>query len=361
MKKSRALLFVLLLVFPCFFPVAPVQGGELSAAPEVAAEPADSEVLADLSDAVHKLPASSPGATVIAGSVKPPVSSSAFPRVVDRISDPDIYADFAFDGEEDLLDIWFPAIRDQDCTIFRYQDQIWLLDCGDERAEQEIVPLMQHLGITQVDRLINTHPHHDHLNGLYAIAAAIPVRELMVCFPGDATQHMTAAMEYCKGNGIPVSAFADESILGMGDGFVTFLAWMKSDDLDTMNNRSAQFMVTYGDCSMLFMADLEYQGQKHLVEALEPKDLKADLLRYPHHGKSKMIDALFDAIDPDLTIITNTNRIVELRESTKFLALKHAAVAYTHNPTRIIHLQTDGRHWLCDLIPFSTTFVEEDK
>ena len=275
------------------------------------------------------------------------------PKVIDRITNPDAYPSFAFDDEEDLLEVWFPYIRDQDCAVFRYQDQIWMLDCGDERAEEEIVPLLQFLDISHVDRLINTHPHHDHLNGLYAVDAAAPVAELSICFPEDMNAHMTAAMEYCKGNSILVSSYGDESVLSMGDGFVTFLAWQKSPETETLNNQSAQFLVAYGNCNMLFMSDLEYQGQRDLVAALSPENLKADLLRYPHHGKSRMVDPLFDAIDPVLTIITNTSRIVEIKASTKFLDYRHAAAAYTHNPPFVIHLQTDGQHWLCDQIILS--------
>ena len=281
------------------------------------------------------------------------------PKVIDRITDPDAYPDFSFSDGEDLLDIWFPIHRDQDAAIFRYQSQVWMLDCGDERAQEEIVPLLQFLGIGQVDRLINTHPHHDHLNGLYAIDAAVPVRELMICFPEDATRHMTAAMEYCKGNGIPVSTFEDESILGMGDGFVTFLAWLKAGEEESINDRSAVFRVSYGDCDMLFTADIEWAGMNALLDALSPEDLKADLLRYPHHGKSAMPVSLFSAIDPALTIITNTTRIAELKESTKFLGNQHAAVTYTHRPPYVIHLQTDGRHWLCDQLVFQPAPAEE--
>ena len=242
-----------------------------------------------------------------------------------------------------------------------------MIDCGDERAETEIVPLLESLGISQVDRLINTHPHHDHLNGLYAIDAEIPVKELLICFPEDATRHMTAAMEYCRGNGIPVTSFADESVLGLGDGAVSLLCWQKSAEEDSVNDRSAQIMLGYGDCNMLFMADMEVHGQRQLYAALagDPDQpavhqalaetaalLKADILRYPHHGKQYMFDPLWQLIAPELTIITNTMRIAEIKAAVTFLENKHAAVAYTHQPPWVLHLQTDGNHWLCEQLAF---------
>ena len=278
--------------------------------------------------------------------------SSEPPKVIDHIHYPDEVPDFAFSGDDDLLEIWFPIIQDQDAAIFLYQGKVWMLDCGDERAKDEIVPLLRYLGVTQIDKMINTHPHHDHLNGLYAIDAVIPVKELAVCFPEDSTKHMTAAMEYCKGNGIPVSSFGDESVFSMGDGLVSFLAWQKSAEEENFNDRSAQFMVTYGGCGMLFMADMELRGQHQLYEALGPDPLKADILRYPHHGKRMMVDEVYQAIDPALVIITNSPRIPPLKESTKYLDYKHVPVSYTHTADWVIHLTCDGRRWLCERMKF---------
>ena len=275
------------------------------------------------------------------------------PKVIDRITYPGDYPDFSFSGEDDLLEIWFPVIRDQDAAIFFYQDQVWMLDCGDERAKDEIVPLLRYLGVTRIDRMINTHPHHDHLNGLYSIHEVCPVGELAVCFPEDTTKHMTAAMEFCKGNDIPVTWFEDESLLSMGDGAVTFLAWLKCAGEEDLNDQSAQFMISYGDCSMLSMADMELRGQHQLFEALSPESLKADILRYPHHGKRFMVEELYQAIDPSLVIITNSPRIPEVRQSTKFLDYKHVPVAYTHRADHALHLITDGRRWLCEELKFN--------
>ncbi len=275
------------------------------------------------------------------------------PKVINRITYPGDYPDFSFSGDDDLLEIWFPIIKDQDAAIFLYQDQVWMLDCGDERAKEEIVPLLRYLGLTHIDRIINTHPHHDHLNGLYSIHEAVPVEELMICFPEDSTKHMTAAMEFCKGNGIRVSFFEDESLLSMGDGAVSFLAWLKtSEDEEDMNNQSAQFMISYGGCSMISMSDMELRGQHQLLEALGPEPLAADILRYPHHGKRFMVEEVYQAIDPALVIITNSPRIPEIRQSTKFLDYKHIPVAYTHRADYVLHLTTDGRHWLCEEMKF---------
>ena len=97
---------------------------------------------------------------------------------------------------------------------------------------------------------------------------------------------------------------------------------------------------------------MEQRGQRQLVEAVPAELLKADILRYPHHGKQAMNEELFRAISPSLVIITNAARIVEIRDSSRFLDYKHIPVAYTHYPNTLIHLVTDGRRWLCENVVY---------
>lgn len=279
-----------------------------------------------------------------------------YPKMIDRWTDPEAYSDFAFSPEDDLLEIWFPRIRDRDAAIFLYQGECWMLDCSDEQAEERVVPLLKALGIEKIDRIINTHPHHDHLNGFYAVDAAAPVSELMICFPRNINEHMIKAVEYAREQRIRVTSFADEQVLLMGDGVVRFLAWMKSGPEESMNDQSAQFMVSYGSCDALFMADIEWRGQEQLYSAVGRKSLRADILRYPHHGKKGMVDKLFRAISPEMAVFTATEGSPEVRESTRFFEYYYPEVVRAYTTRGYLHLTTDGKHWLCEKVDDETLF-----
>ena len=285
----------------------------------------------------------------------------AFPKVIDRWTDPEAFPDFAFSPEADLLEIWFPRIRDRDAAIFLYQGECWMLDCSDEQAEERVVPLLKALGIQKIDRMINTHPHHDHLNGLYAVDAAVPVRELMICFPEDSTADMVKAVAYAKEKGIRVTNYGDEQVFCMGDEVVRFLAWMKTDEAENMNDRSAQFMVSYGECDMIFMADIEFHGQDQLLAALGSAPLKADILRYPHHGKRAMRDEVFQAINPAMVVITSSEGAPEVRESTRFFEYYYKDIPRVYTTRGYLHLTTDGHHWLCEKVEDETLFGDLDE
>ncbi len=280
----------------------------------------------------------------------------SWPKVIDRWTNPEAYPDFAFSSEEDLLEIWFPRIRDRDAAVFLYQGECWMLDCSDEQAEERVVPLLKALHIEKIDRLINTHPHHEHLNGLYATDAASPVTELMICFPKDINEHMKNAVAYAEEHRIRITFYGDEQVLSMGDGVVRFLNWQKVSEEETLNDRSAQFMVSYGNCDMLFMADMEFRGQDQLLAAVGPEALKADILRYPHHGKRAMRNEVFQAIQPEFVVITSTEGSPEVRESTKFFEYYFKDVPRAYTTRGYLHLTTDGKHWLCEKVDDGVLF-----
>jgi len=270
------------------------------------------------------------------------------PKIVDHASYPNTWKDFTFPKSAKVLDIWFPDIRDSDAAILVYEDRVWMLDCGDERAGERLKILLKQLGITRVNKLFNSHPHHDHLNGLTAVDDVAPVEELLICFPEDSTEHMKAAMEAAKERNIRVTHFGDEDVFRMADGRVTLSVWMKSDETRTMNDQSANTMVEYGDCRMLFTADMERAGQRDLLAAVGAEALQADIFKYPHHGKLVPDDDFFAAVNPEVVVITNYRKA---GESWYYLAIKHIDMLYTNRDGVFLHLATDGVHWLCEYVP----------
>lgn len=271
------------------------------------------------------------------------------PTVVDHVNQPEAWAGFELDAEKDVLDIWFPDIRDADEAILRYQGQTWLIDCGDERGATRAIPLIQSLGIREIEMLFNTHPHHDHLNGLAITDDTAKVKELLYCFPSDSTNHMIRALQIAEERGIRVKEYRDGDVFAMGDGQVTLTFLQNRSEKLDMNNRSAQTMVRYGDRSMFFMADMEKPGQVELLEQVGAKALKTDIFKYPHHGKNAMYDPFFNALGAELTVVT----CFRGREDSGqiWLNAKRFPSAYTSKADVYLHLATDGIRWLCEYVP----------
>ena len=141
----------------------------------------------------------------------------AAPAVIDRVADPEAEGEFSFPEGAKLLEIWFPNVMNADEAILIYDGEVWLIDCGDERMGARGAALMEKLGITKVDKLINTHPHHDHLNGLKATDKAAHIGEMLFCFDEKNIRHAKSvknyrnAVTYAGKKEIAVSSYEDGS------------------------------------------------------------------------------------------------------------------------------------------------------
>ncbi len=280
-----------------------------------------------------------------------PEPTPAPPAVMDRTKDPLAYASFRFRLDADLLEIWFPNIMNADEALLRYQGQTWLIDCGDNKMGGRGVEMMKKLGVTKIDKLFNTHPHHDHINGLAVTDKAFPVQELLICFDADSTPHMVTALAYAEESGIPVSSYQDGDVFSMGDGRVTLKFYINTDPSLDMNNASAQTLIQFGGRRIMFTADMEKLGQADLAGRVDPKDLQADILKYPHHGKSILDPTYAEAVSPLFAVVTNLD--VDW-EGTRYLKRMNIPYAVTNREGNYLRLITDGEFWLAEYIPVKT-------
>ena len=278
-----------------------------------------------------------------------PEPTPAMPAVINCVADPGADAGFHFPMDADLLHIWFPNIMNADEAILIFQGETWLIDCGDEKNGARGAELISRLGIDRIRKLFNTHPHHDHLNGLRITDETAKVEELRICFGGASTEHMIRALTYAEENGIRVAEFRDGSEFAMGDGSVTLKFWCNTDPSLDMNNQSAQTLVRYGERTILFTADMERPGQISLLTRAAPSALKADLLKYPHHGKTPLEEDFLRAVNPEAAIITN--KTVPDWGGVRYLAAKGIPYIYTNQTGVYLHLVTDGEHWIAEQVP----------
>ena len=278
-----------------------------------------------------------------------PEPTPAMPAVINCVADPGADAGFHFPMDADLLHIWFPNIMNADEAILIFQGETWLIDCGDEKNGARGAELISRLGIDRIRKLFNTHPHHDHLNGLRITDETAKVEELRICFGGASTEHMIRAVTYAEENGIRVAEFRDGSEFAMGDGSVTLKFWCNTDPSLDMNNQSAQTLVRYGERTILFTADMERSGQANLLTRVAASALKADLLKYPHHGKTALEEEFLRAVNPETAIITN--KTVADWGGVRYLEAKGVPYIYTNRTGVYLHLVTDGEHWIAEQVP----------
>ena len=281
-----------------------------------------------------------------------PEPTPEMPEVINRVTYPESGKSFRFPMDAKLLHIWFPNVSNADEAVLVYEGQVWLIDCGDEKMGKRGAEMLRWLGIDSIERLFNSHPHHDHLNGLQVTNEAATVEELDICFAEDSTEHMVNALRYAADNGIRVGRFADGDVFSMGDGAVTLTFYVGPYPELDMNNASAMTMVRYGERTILFTADADTKGQASLAARVPSWDLKADILKYPHHGKRPMDKTFYEAVRPEIAIYTNKE--VPDWEGVKYMAYRKIPRIYTSSLNVYLHLVTDGQYWIVEYVPRGT-------
>lgn len=106
---------------------------------------------------------------------------------------------------------------------------------------------------------------------------------------------------------------------------------------ETINGNSVAFRLVYGDFSMLFTGDQNELSERALLDRLTADnrldDLRADVLKVPHHGSRHGIEAFFDAVAPVVSVASMGGR--GFTTSWKHPSLE--VIRWLHGAHRVYH------------------------
>ncbi|MDU4960729.1 MAG: DNA internalization-related competence protein ComEC/Rec2 [Sporomusaceae bacterium] len=168
---------------------------------------------------------------------------------------------------------------------------------GFDVGERVVYPYLRRLNIRRLDYMIMTHGHQDHAGGAAAVAAAVPVSQVIIP-PGE---HTAAVQALNRSRPLPpIPAYSGQSILIDG---VRFSLWRPLEQHErTGNENSCVVEVGYGSHRFLITGDLEGEGEQALLsQGIGPQTV----LKVGHHGaKASSGQAFLAATRPDYAVIS---------------------------------------------------------
>jgi competence protein ComEC len=185
------------------------------------------------------------------------------------------------------LEVTFISVGQGDAALLRLPDGAAVLVDGGgapgsayDPGARDVLPLLRDLGVRRVAAIFVSHPHPDHVLGLPAVAAAMPIERVFT--NGDAGAADTAAA---------LAALPAATVLAPGSAWsragVRFeVAGGPRDGLGA-NDASLVLRVVHGDVAFLFPGDLEVEGERRALasfDTLAKSGLQADVVKIPHHG-----------------------------------------------------------------------------
>ena len=177
-----------------------------------------------------------------------------------------------------VLRITFLDVGQGDAVLLQAPEgQTALIDAG----RGDIVPLLREMGVTQIDLMVATHPHADHIGGMARVIESIPVRFFMDNGEPHTTatyRELIAALE-----ARPEITYLEATprTISLGSATLEVLPLLPRGTTEH-NDRSVSLVLRLGDFTALLSGDSEVRQLTHLVGlGVVPK---LTLLKAAHHG-----------------------------------------------------------------------------
>jgi len=191
-----------------------------------------------------------------------------------------------------------------------------LIDTGDkyykgeqqvDSGEQIIVPYLLKQGIKNIDWLILTHMDSDHIGGYESIAKVIKINNLGLSINSGKKEEYKKIREVARNRHININGLKRGQILIVDGIKIKVLYPQKKKEVREENNDSIVLLIEYENKKILFMGDLEKEGEEELLK-LE-KNLDIDILKVGHHGS--VTSSTYEFIKkatPEIALISVGNR-----------------------------------------------------
>lgn len=258
--------------------------------------------------------------------------------------------EFVFPEGTPVLEIFFPRVFSSDCAFLRFGDEVMMIDASTLNAKMKnrVRTAVESIGIDHIDVAFNSHPHDDHIDGFPIVDAYCPIGKMILTFEEDYDKHMKDVVKYCNENDIPIEHAGDGDVLTMGPNDEVTMHVIQRNDTGkwSANDRSAMLLIQYGERTILFSGDVENRAQKSYFTTVPEGGLKADILKYPHHGQVKLDDRFLAVIDPELVFMNGASDVMDA--SKKYL--KKHNLPYVMGYEGLTRMRTDGSIWVVDYI-----------
>lgn len=200
------------------------------------------------------------------------------------------------------LVIHFLDIGQGDAQLIRLPGgETVLIDSGDRGAPT--VELLKKYGVTEIDLIIASHPHADHIGEMRDIMRAFKVKEIWDSGFNNNTSTQKGMLEEIAARNVKLSLPKEGETREIGQAIFEVLN-PSSRLPDEANNASLVVRLTFGGKKFLFTGDAEIESWKRMI-ATQKEKLRADLLKAAHHGSSNgTTREILDAVRPEIVTIS---------------------------------------------------------
>lgn len=201
------------------------------------------------------------------------------------------------------LYVYFLDVGQGDSTLIQYMDNTILIDSGPKNSEDKILSYLKQLKLKDIDFLVSTHPHEDHIGNMDEIIDTIKVKKFYAPHVTVETEEFSDLINALNRQNLQITILNQEtSSIKLGDDIKVDIFYpFKGLETENLNNYSSVIKITFKETSFLFTGDAEKDVNDYLL--LNDLPIQSDVLKLGHHGSNTSLDEYFlNEVAPKLAI-----------------------------------------------------------
>ena len=255
-------------------------------------------------------------------------------------------------SKEDILELTMIEVGQADSFLLIQGEDVALVDCGTRSTGDDVVEHLKSIGITEIDYLIGTHPHDDHMGGMYDVITNFEIGKIIMPeIKGvEITTTWYTKLENEIKNGDYDREYAEVgTVYNLGDANMKIIGPISKPN-DNLNSYSIVMKVSFGEMDIIMTGDAEVEVEEEILKSGE--NIDAEILKVGHHGsKTSTSEEFLDAISPDYALISTKvdNKYDHPDEETMEKLQKRNIKVYRtdENGTVVLTITTDDVSFSC--------------
>jgi competence protein ComEC len=217
-----------------------------------------------------------------------------------------------FTAPEGMLTVRFLDVGLGDAILIESPSgKTMLIDAGSGLMSRDMLSELETAGIMDLDVVLATHPHEDHIGGMGAVLTRYRVGQFIDAGIPHTTSTYENLVKQIEAWKIPYRKVRAGDTITLDPGVIFRVdnpdgTLLSSDDnenvAENLNENSLVLTLTYGNITFLLMGDATAEAEQFLQKS--GVSLDADILKVAHHGSSRSSGPGFLArVRPAVSII----------------------------------------------------------
>ena len=204
----------------------------------------------------------------------------------------------------DGLMVHFLDVGQADCALLECGGEFMIIDGGNVDDGQLVISYLQQQGVEELEAVICSHAHEDHVGGLPSVLAVYPTKAVYAPTKTYSSRCFDDFVYYADQQRQEIILPQPGDTMSLGGAEITVLGPTQS--YADPNDTSIILKVVYGETSFLFTGDMEVTAENDMLDYWGSRmDWNVDVLKVGHHGSDTSTGYRFlYEVDPEYGVIS---------------------------------------------------------